>query len=201
MKWTNDDVTFLTKNYTKGAKYCAETMNRTITTVRRKAFELGLSGQLLERKGYNESTLREAVKICRTIKDVLITLGLRAAGGNYKTINKYIEQLNLDTSHFFSKEENAKHMMKNFVPLTYEQIFCIDSIVKRATVKRYLFKHGMKNRICELCGQDEMWHGKQLSLILDHINGVYNDNRIENLQIVCPNCNATLDTHCGKNKK
>jgi hypothetical protein len=39
-----------------------------------------------------------------------------------------------------------------------------------------------------------------LSLILDHINGVNNDNRIENIRIVCPNCNATLDTHCGKNK-
>lgn len=38
-----------------------------------------------------------------------------------------------------------------------------------------------------------------MSLILDHINGIYNDNRIENLRIVCPNCNATLDTHCGKN--
>jgi hypothetical protein len=41
--------------------------------------------------------------------------------------------------------------------------------------------------------------GKKMSLILDHINGVYNDNRIENLRIVCPNCNATLPTHCGKN--
>jgi len=41
-----------------------------------------------------------------------------------------------------------------------------------------------------------------MSLILDHINGVPNDHRIENLRIVCPNCAATLDTHCGrKNRK
>jgi hypothetical protein len=45
--------------------------------------------------------------------------------------------------------------------------------------------------------QGEEWVGKKMSLILDHINGVNNDNRIEN-RIVCPNCNATLDTHCGK---
>ena len=38
-----------------------------------------------------------------------------------------------------------------------------------------------------------------MSLILDHINGVSNDHRLENLRIVCPNCNATLDTHCGRN--
>jgi hypothetical protein len=40
-----------------------------------------------------------------------------------------------------------------------------------------------------------------MSLILDHINGIGNDNRIENLQIVCPNCAATLDTHCGRRSK
>ncbi len=38
-----------------------------------------------------------------------------------------------------------------------------------------------------------------MALILDHINGVATDNRLENLQIVCPNCAATLDTHCGRN--
>jgi hypothetical protein len=36
--------------------------------------------------------------------------------------------------------------------------------------------------------------------ILDHVNGDPYDNRIENLRIVCPNCNSTLETNCGKNK-
>jgi hypothetical protein len=35
--------------------------------------------------------------------------------------------------------------------------------------------------------------------VLDHINGVSNDHRLENLRLVCPNCAATLDTHCGRN--
>lgn len=52
--------------------------------------------------------------------------------------------------------------------------------------------------VCELCGQDEIWHGRRMSLILDHVNGVRDGNRIENLNIVCPNCAATLPTHCGK---
>lgn len=38
-----------------------------------------------------------------------------------------------------------------------------------------------------------------MALILDHINGIANDHRIGNLRIVCPNCAATLDTHCGRN--
>ena len=63
------------------------------------------------------------------------------------------------------------------------------------------YKEGIKKRKCELCGQGEEWNGKHMSLILDHINGNPNDNRLENLQIVCPNCNATLPTHCRGHKK
>ena len=37
-----------------------------------------------------------------------------------------------------------------------------------------------------------------MALILDHINGVPDDNRLENLRIVCPNCAATFETHCGR---
>jgi hypothetical protein len=46
-----------------------------------------------------------------------------------------------------------------------------------------------------------MWRGRRLALILDHINGVPDDNRLENLRIVCPNCAATLDTHCGRKNR
>ena len=46
-----------------------------------------------------------------------------------------------------------------------------------------------------------MWNGEHMSLIIDHINGISTDNRLENLRIVCPNCNATLPTHGGKNVK
>ena len=40
-----------------------------------------------------------------------------------------------------------------------------------------------------------------MALILDHVNGVPTDNRIENLRIVCLNCAATLDTHCGRKNR
>lgn len=72
------------------------------------------------------------------------------------------------------------------------------SSYSRANLKRRLFDQGIKERRCEICGQDERWRGRWMSLILDHVNGVPDDNRLENLRVVCPNCAATLETHCGR---
>jgi HNH endonuclease len=77
-------------------------------------------------------------------------------------------------------------------------VLVVDSLYHRGKLKERLYEAGLKDRRCELCGQDERWQGRPMSLILDHINGVPTDNRLENLRIVCPNCAATLDTHCGR---
>jgi hypothetical protein len=39
-----------------------------------------------------------------------------------------------------------------------------------------------------------MWQSKTLTLVLDHINGVNNDNRLKNLRFLCPNCNSQTKT-------
>lgn len=140
-------------------------------------------------------TLKQIIQSSFTRKEVLQKLFLRAAGGNYNTLNKYIELWNIDISHFKKSHD--------FIPkqqaIAIELILVENSTYSRNHLKERLYKEGYKQRICEHCGQDENWNGKKMSLILDHINGMWNDNRLENLQIVCPNCNATLDTHCAKN--
>lgn len=70
-----------------------------------------------------------------------------------------------------------------------------NSAYSRGRLKQRLFEEGLKERHCELCGQDESWRGRSMSLVLDHINGIPDDNRLANLRIVCPNCAATLS--CG----
>lgn len=73
------------------------------------------------------------------------------------------------------------------------------STYERGVLKRRLLREGIKQPVCEICGQGELWLGRRMSMILDHVNGVSDDHRLENLRMLCPNCNATLDTHCGRN--
>lgn len=137
---------------------------------------------------------------CETYKDVIVSLGLNVNGTNYKKIKALIKNGDYNISHFLSPGEYNKKYSKRGVSLD-EVLVEKSHYQNRTSLKNRLYKEGLKKRECEECGQDEEWMGKKISLILDHINGVNDDNRIENLRIMCPNCNATLDTHCGGNVK
>jgi hypothetical protein len=116
---------------------------------------------------------------------------MRPAGGNGKTLQHYaVNVWGISTEHF---DQNGRRTTRRGQPL--DQILVVNSTYNRGSLKRRLYAEGIKERRCELCGQDEEWRGRPMALILDHINGVATDNRLANLRIVCPNCAATFDTH------
>lgn len=145
---------------------------------------------------YEKEYFSEIVKQSRSLSEVARLLGIIASKGNRDTIKIYIERYKLNTEHFsFVRNRSYNNKIK-----TLEEILVENSDYSRTALKKRLYKSGLKEKECELCNQGELWYGNKMTLILDHINGDNRDNRLINLRIVCPNCNATLDTHCSKNK-
>lgn len=65
-------------------------------------------------------------------------------------------------------------------------------------LKKRLIKEGLKKEKCEECGI-ENWNNKSLSFELDHIDGDRTNHKLENLQILCPNCHSQTSTFRSKN--
>ena len=145
---------------------------------------------LLNQKTDEEFAL--IVKESKSIAECERKLGYNAYSGCVATkIKERIALLNLDVEHF---ENTLKHLRKP------ENIFVENSTACQSVMRKYFIKGEYIEYRCSICGQEPEWQGKPLTLILDHINGINNDHRLENLRWVCPNCNQQLDTTGSKNQ-
>lgn len=140
----------------------------------------------------------EIVKNSESISQVIRACGLIPAGGNYVTVKRRMQRLNLDASHFLGQAINRnKQFPERTRPLGdyFSNKFKINSY----ELKKKIFSAGLKPQICEIC-QNDSWLGQPIPLELHHKNGNKEDNSLVNLQILCPNCHALTDNYRGKNK-
>lgn len=154
-------------------------------------------------KTWTDEQLIMVVKNSYSIASILLQLGLKPTGGNYKTIENAFKRLQLNTSHFTGKGHlkgkthnwgRSKHLDDILSGVTdYSSSFKL----KNRLLKEGLLSYKCYNEECNISS----WRGKKLALQLDHINGVNSDHRLENLRLLCPNCHSQTDTFAGKNKK
>jgi Zn finger protein HypA/HybF involved in hydrogenase expression len=150
------------------------------------------------KRKYSEDEFTEAVKNAVSIRQVLITLGLKPSGGNYGCVKRYVKELNLEVSHWTGQNHNKGRTLPPRRDL--KEYLIENSQCSSNNLRKRLIREGVKESKCECCGIAQ-WNGKSAPLELDHINGINTDNRLENLRILCPNCHAQTDTYRGKNKK
>lgn len=147
------------------------------------------------RKWTNEQLI-DAVKTSNIKSEVIRKLGLKLHMSAYRTVNKYLSILNIDTSHLISHDMSYQRSFKK--KMSYDQIFINNSSTDYNYVRRVIIKNNLIPYICKECGINS-WMGKNLTLHLDHINGIGQDHRLENLRFLCPNCHSQTETYCGKN--
>jgi hypothetical protein len=99
-----------------------------------------------------------------------------------------------------SKEMVGKH--KKYCDNKCQNNYSLEEKVKNGeastkTLKRYLLKnYGNK---CWTCGITE-WNNKSIVMELEHIDGNSENNHLENLSLICPNCHSQTPTYKGANK-
>jgi len=149
----------------------------------------------------NDEEFRELIKNSNSYKEVLqIFKKTNTTGGNMRTLKIRIKSLNIDDSNI----KNNITKFKNVIfrkKILLSDVMIENSSYSRHHLKRRLLEEGLLKKECSICGLKEEWNGKHIVMILDHINGINNDNRLENLRMVCPNCSSQLDTFCSRNSK
>lgn len=143
--------------------------------------------------------LKNAAKQSRSYRQVLQRLGLKEAGGNYEQVKKYVRESGVDVGHFTGKLWNKGLTGLKKASLPLQDILVQGSFFQSHKLKNRLYKAGLKKPHCELCGWHRVSADGRLPLELDHINGDRHDNRLQNLQILCPNCHSLQPTHRGRN--
>lgn len=87
------------------------------------------------------------------------------------------------------------------VKFPFDKVFVENSTYPRHSLKKRIIDNKLLPYVCQCCNIEPWWNGKEMPLILDHINGINNDNRLENLRFVCSNCDSQLPTYKSKNRK
>lgn len=127
--------------------------------------------------------------------DCLRALGLGTRGGSSTdALKRRINELNCSTAHF------NRSVSKAYQKYSMDEILVENSsYVGIQRLKQRLINEGLLEYKCAICGLTQ-WQNKPIVLQLDHINGINNDHRLNNLRFLCPNCHSQTETYAGRNK-
>lgn len=163
-----------------------------------------LFAERVKKKEIRKKTEEEFVEMVKTylplsnsFNHLCTNLGLRGVDGYYKKLKRIIKENNLSIEHFGTLIIE-KESRNGCTPIPDEEFFVNGYGHQGKYIIKRLVDGGYKEYKCENCGISE-WDGKPLRLQIHHINGEHNDNRLENLQLLCPNCHTQTDTYARNN--
>ena len=160
----------------------------------------------MRKSKYTAELLAPLAASSRSAGEVLSKLQLRPTGGNYRMLALRLRLSGIETGHFkgagwargltlavdggVAKSGAKRRRPDGEVFVANSPETCGVRLVRRLRRLGWLYQ-------CQECSLSS-WRERPLSLHLDHINGINNDNRLENLRFLCPNCHSQTATYCKK---
>ena len=150
---------------------------------------------------YEQYTKEELQNFCNestSIRELAIKIGYKQdSGGNIKMVKEMIKELNLNCNHFTGQSHK-----KNLGKIRTNTEDYLTNKVKITThkLRLRLLQEKYFEEKCNKCGGTE-WLGEKIPLELHHKDGIKDNNSLENLELLCPNCHVFTDTYKTKNWK
>lgn len=153
----------------------------------------------MSRRRWKDEDFIKAVKESISVAETLRAIGLQVTGSNYKTVHRTVARMGLNTDHWLGQShlQGKSHKWTKKTPLT-EIMLENSTYGSTSSLKSRMVREGILTYECAVCGISS-WLGRPITLQLDHINGVNNDHRRENLRLLCPNCHSCTPTFAGRN--
>lgn len=156
------------------------------------------------RRKYSKDDFIESWNSSRSIADCARRLNLTIYGSTYTTIKNTAKSLGLDNSHHVGRAWNKGMKLDNRSKVSIEGLLVVDGTASTSVLRRRLLKEGLLEKRCyaPFCPNPvktiDGLTGNEVDtpLTLDHINGINNDNRLENLRFICANCDRMNPTFC-----
>ncbi|MFE9607035.1 HNH endonuclease signature motif containing protein [Streptomyces sp. NPDC006012] len=171
--------------------------------LRERMRKLGIDTSHFEKEGvkWTREILQAAVAASTTMSEVLRRLGLDMVGGHHTHISRRIKAYGIDTSHFrVSARKGEGSRRRAPEGLLVKQPAATARRMQSSRLKRAMLERGLDEH-CAMCGVAPVWLGEPLPLEVDHIDGDWRNNEIQNLRLLCPNCHSTTDNYRGRGSR
>lgn len=151
----------------------------------------------MKRKKIDKEKLESIVKNCTTLKEVAVEFGLKPVGSSYLTVKKELEKLNIDISHFLGSAWNKgkkfghKRLIEDYLN---NKVYIKTDELKKRLIEEKIFEHK-----CYKCNR-KRWEDEIIPIHLHHKDGNSENNNLNNLIILCPNCHAIEERKSKKEK-